>query len=195
MALATAKNIYRRALRDDRIGESSGTITRESLKTSNMCTTQNLKLYKGLSKDLLLQLSILVTFVLSLSCCGKKAPPMPPTQTQPPTVNDLSATIDGDTLRLTWTIPREKGNVTSGPSDFVVYRSKMPLSESDCKDCPVLFKRVADISIEVEGSGDLKKDEITYYETLEKGYRYIYKVTSHSKGATSKDSNYVDLNF
>lgn len=160
-----------------------------------MRTTENPKLYKGLSKDLLLRVTILVTLALSLSCCGKKAPPVPPTQARPPAVNDLSATIDGDTLRLTWTIPGETREVTSGLSSFIVYRSKMPLSESNCTDCPVLFERVADISVEVEGSGDLKKDQMTYYETLEKGYRYLYKVTSHSKGVTSNDSNYVDLTF
>ena len=158
-----------------------------------MPNIKNLKLYKGFSKDLILQSSILITLVLSLSGCGRKAPPIPPSQIQPPAVNDLSASIDGDTLTLTWTIPQEKGKATSGLSGFIVYRSKKPLSESDCRDCPVLFKRVADIPIEVSDSGNLKKGHMTYYETLEKGYRYIYKVTSYTNGVTSKDSNYVEF--
>lgn len=158
-----------------------------------MLTIKNLKLYKGFSKDLILQSSILITIVLSLSGCGKKAPPIPPSQIQPPTVNDLSASIAGDTLKLTWTIPKEKGKVTPGLSGFIVYRSKKPLSESDCKNCPVLFKRVADIPIEVNASGRPEKGSMTYYETLEKGYRYIYKVIGHTKGVTSSDSNYVDF--
>ncbi len=158
-----------------------------------MPNIKNLKLYKGFSKDLILQSLILITLVLSLSGCGKKAPPIPPSQIQPPAVNDLSASIAGDTLTLTWTIPQEKGKATSGLSGFIVYRSKRPLSESDCKNCPLLFKRVADIPIEVNVSGRLKKGSMTYYETLEKGYRYIYKVIGYAKGVTSKDSNYIDF--
>ena len=158
-----------------------------------MLTIKNLKLYKGFSKDLILQFLVLITFALSLSGCGKKAPPIPPSQVQPPAVNDLSASIDKDTLKMTWTIPKEKGKVTPGLSGFIVYRSKRPLSESDCKNCPLLFKRVADIPIEVNASGRPKKGSMTYYETLEKGYRYTYRVIGHTKGVTSSDSNYVDF--
>jgi len=158
-----------------------------------MPTIKNLKPYKGFSKDLILQSSLLITFALSLSVCGRKAPPIPPSQIQPPAVNDLSASIDGDTLKLTWSTPKEKGKVTSGLSGFIVYRSKMLHSESDCTDCPMLFRRVADIPIEVKGSGDLKKGHMRHYETLEKGYRYIYKVIGYSKGVTGSDSNYVDF--
>ena len=38
-----------------------------------------------------------------------------------------------------------------------------------------------------------EKGNMTYTETLEKGYRYIYKVIVYGKGITSSDSNYVDL--
>ncbi len=158
-----------------------------------MLTIKNLKLYKGVSKGLILQFSILIAFALFFSCCGKKAPPMPPRQIQPPAVNDLRASIAGDTLRLTWTIPMEKGKVTPGLSGFIVYRSKKLVSESDCKSCPVLFRRVADIPIEAKGSAYLKKDNFTYSETLEKGYRYIYKLTVYTKGFANSDSNYVDF--
>ena len=151
------------------------------------------KLYKNFNTHLILQLSILSVFVLFVSGCGKKAPPVPPRQKKPPAVNDLSASIDGDTLKLTWAIPKEKGKIISDLSGFIVYRSKMLLSDSDCKNCPVLFKRVADIPYEVSASGYMKKSNITYTATLEKGYRYIYKVIVYRKGVTSRDSNYVDL--
>jgi len=67
--------------------------------------------------------------------CGKKAPPVPPHQAKPPTVTDLRASIDGGTLKLTW----------SGA--------------------------------------------ITYPESLEKGYRYIYKVIVYGKGIIRSDSS------
>jgi len=150
------------------------------------------KLYKTFNTHLILQLSILSVFVLFVSGCGKKAPPVPPHQKKS-AVNDLRANIDGDTLKLTWTIPREKGEIMPRLSGFIVYRSKMLHSDSDCKNCPVLFKRVANIPIEVRASGYMKKGTITYPESPEKCYRYIYKVIVYRKGITSSDSNYVDL--
>ena len=151
------------------------------------------KLYKNFNAHLILHFSILIIFVLLVLGCGKKAPPVPPRQAKPPTINDLRASIDGGTLKLTWAIPREKGTIISDLSGFIVYRSKMLLSGSDCKNCPVPFKRVADIPYEVSASGYMKKGNSTYTETLEKGYRYIYKVIVYRKGVTSRDSNYVDL--
>ncbi len=151
------------------------------------------KLYKSFYTHLILQLSILGIFVLFVSGCGKKAPPVPPHQKKSHAVNDLRASIDGGTLKLTWTIPKEKGEIISDLSDFIVYRSKMLRSGSDWKNCPALFKRVADIPIEVRASGYMKKDTITYPKSLEKGYRYIYKVIVYRKGIKRNDSNYVDL--
>jgi len=151
------------------------------------------KLYKNFDTHLILPFSILIIFVLLVLGCGKKAPPVPPRQAKPPTVNDLRASIDGGILKLTWTIPKEKGRIISDLSGFIVYRSKMLLSDSDCRNCPVLFKRVADIPYEVSASGYMKKGNSTYTATLEKGYRYIYKVIVYRKGVTSSDSNYVDL--
>jgi len=115
------------------------------------------RLYKNFNTHLTLHFPILIIFVLLVLGCGKKAPPVPPHQTKPPTINDLRASIDGDTLKLTWTIPKEKGGVISGVSRFIVCRSKMLHSDSNCKNSPVLFKRVADILTEVCASGYIKK--------------------------------------
>ncbi len=158
-----------------------------------MFAIKNLRLYKDFSKSLLLQSSVLIISALFLFDCGRKAPPIPPRRSQPPAVNDLSAAIVRDTVMVTWSIPREKEKVISGPSGFIVLRSKKLHSASDCKNCPVLFKRVADIPIVVKASGRPEKGSMTYYETLEKGYRYIYKVTVYTEGAISSDSNYVDF--
>jgi hypothetical protein len=151
------------------------------------------KLYRNFDTHLILPFSILIIFVLLVLGCGKKAPPVPPRQKKPPAVNDLRASIDGDILKLTWTIPREKGTIMPSLSGFIVYRSKMLLSGSDCKNCPVPFKRVADIPIEAKDPEYMKKGNSTYTETVEKGYRYVYKVIVYKKGVTSSDSNYVDL--
>ena len=108
------------------------------------------KLYKNFNTHFIVHFSILIIFVLLVVGCGKKAPPVPPRQAKPPTVNDLRASIDGGgTLKLPWIIPRKKGTMMPSLSGFIVYRSKMLHSGSHCKNSPVLFKRVADILIEV----------------------------------------------
>ncbi len=137
-----------------------------------------------------LKFSILIAIIILLCGCGRKALPVPPGQKPPPTVNDLNSSIEGDVLRLTWTVPEANKRIVSNLDGFVVYRSKKMISESDCKKCPVLFKRIADIPIEKK---DVSK-KITYKETLAKGYRYIYKVTVYTNtGASGKDSNYIEF--
>lgn len=137
-----------------------------------------------------LKFSILIAIIILLCGCGRKALPVPPGQKPPPTVNDLNSSIQGDMLRLTWTVPEANKRIVSNLDGFVVYRSKKMISESDCKKCPVLFKRIADIPIEEK---DISK-KITYKETLAKGYRYIYKVTVYTNtGASGKDSDYIEF--
>lgn len=145
---------------------------------------------KNFSRSLITILSILLCIVVF--GCGKKAPPVPPGQARPPVVDDLSSSIDGDMLELAWTIPDEEEKIASGLGGFIVYKSKTSLSDPVCKTCPVIFKRIADIPVEEK---DINK-KITYRENLEKGYRYIYKVTVYTKtGASGKDSNYIELDY
>jgi hypothetical protein len=151
-------------------------------------------MYNYCCRSIIVQILIIVAFSIILSGCGKKAPPKPPRQEKPPVVDDLSYSLDGNKLKLTWTIPEVKRKVKSGLGGFYVFRSKKSVSESDCKDCPKIFKRVADISLEhMRNSG---KDSIKYAEALEKGCRYIYKVVIYTKhGVTGKDSNIVDFTY
>lgn len=126
------------------------------------------------------------------SGCGKKGLPVPPRHVQPPAINDLTASIDNDTLKLTWTIPGKK-EMIEGLSGFTVYRSKIPVSESDCKDCPLVFNRIFDMPVETKKIQDMEHDKITYHETLEKGYKYVYKVISYTKWVKSDDSNHAEI--
>ena len=150
----------------------------------------NRMMNKGFGRGLIAIFSILLCIVVFPTGCGRKAAPVPPGQVRPPVVDDLSSSIDEDMLELAWTIPDEKGKVASGLGGFIVYKSKTSLSKPVCKKCPVIFKRIADITIEEK---DIYK-KITYRENLEKGYRYIYKVTVYTKtGASGKDSNYIEF--
>ena len=150
-------------------------------------------MFKDISKGLLLHFLIAAMVAVVLSGCGRKAPPVAPRSEKPPLVNDLSGQMDGSTLKLAWTIPTHKERNPAGLVGFFVYCSKKPLSEAECKDCPIRFKRVATVLIK-RGLERPKKDIMTYDEILEKGYRYIYKVVLYyDTGVTGTDSNWVDF--
>ena len=160
-----------------------------------MLSVDNSEKTKIYSEILWLQFLILICFVCIVFGCGRKGPPVPPQQIVPPRVKDLVGIVEGDILTLTWTVPQPEEFISSAAEGFFVFRSKKPLSEPDCKDCPVLFTRVADIPIKAKNVGDFDKDIIEYSETIKKGSRYIYKVNVYAKGILSSDSNYFDIIF
>jgi hypothetical protein len=144
---------------------------------------------------------LIIFLVFLLPGCGKKAPPVPPRQKPVPAVSDLKYGIDGNILTLTWTIPKEKEKTKSAFNGFIVYRSKRPISDSDCKNCPKLFQKVSDIpaditpDITIDAPGYENKN-IEYREEIKKGFVYTYKVVLYAKsGAQSRDSNYVEFNY
>jgi len=154
-------------------------------------------MFTSTHRGLILKLSILAAFAFYLSGCGRKAPPVAPRPAPPPAVNDLSRQMQEDTLKLNWTIPKHKGKIHPDLEGFFVYRSQKPLSESECPDCPLKFKLVADIGEKaVKSSAKLTKGRMTYSETLVKGYRYIYKVVAYNdSGLRFGDSNLVIFNY
>ena len=128
---------------------------------------------------------------LFLSGCGKKGPPVPPRQVVLPAVNDLVSVLEDDRVILTWTVPEikeKKGSIITG---FVVHKAKNPVQESECKNCPVQYKAVAEI---MDGSKG-KAGKMKYAGQLEKGFKYFFKVTAFSEGTASgsKDSNIVEF--
>lgn len=152
--------------------------------------------YKKICPEVIFPPLIMMTVAVLFSGCGIKAPPVPPRQVQPPAVNDLASSIDGNLLELTWTYSMDEKNETSGVSGFIVYRSKRKLSEPECENCPVAFERVEDIPIRVKDAENVIKGVMTYDEVLENGFRYRYKVTVYTnKGIAGSDSNIVDFEY
>jgi hypothetical protein len=151
------------------------------------------KLYKKFNTHLTLRHSIMILLILFFSSCGKKAPPVPPRQAKPPTVNDLRTPINGGTLKLTWAIPKEKGGIISDLPGFIFNRSKMLDSYFNCKNSPVLFKCVADILIEVSASGYIKKVLLRTLNPSKRSTGISYTAIVYGKGIIRSESNYVDL--
>lgn len=125
--------------------------------------------------------------------CGKKAGPRPPHQ-RPPAAVSLASSTEGDVLTLTWDIADNLMNFGEEAAGFMVYRSKISLSDADCPTCPPKFERVADIQTVRDSSGEYLKDNWRYRETLATGYQYTYKVTPYTEtGTLGGDSNSVKL--
>lgn len=130
---------------------------------------------------------LLLALCLPLGC-GRKAPPRPPRPAEPPVVGDLRETVEGDRLRLSWSLPG--GKVAA----FGVYRARIKTAEDDCPRCPLLFERVARIPADSSAENAAGVLSAVYDETLEKGYRYFYKVTVLADGdAAGGDSNIVEF--
>lgn len=135
---------------------------------------------------------LLAICCILISACGKKAPPSPPRQAEPPVVKDLSRHIQGNQLLLTWTLSEQRGLQQAGLSGFSVYKSSQKNFETECRNCPVLFERVAVIPV-YQAEAPLPAGKVfEFSDTLEKGVRYHYKVmTNWVGGSTGKDSNTI----
>ena len=140
-------------------------------------------------------LSLLVTASM-IEGCGKKGPPVPPTGARTPRVKDLTYEISQNTVKLSWTIPPPDETAQLPITGFLIYRSQQPLLEAACPNCPILYKNIGDVPAKGQGSGESGKIPITFAQTIEPGYRYIYKVHGYSTdGIRSKTSNIVQFNF
>ncbi len=128
---------------------------------------------------------------LFLSGCGKKGIPVPPRRVALPAVNDLASVLDGDRVILTWTAPEIKEKKGPSITGFAVNRAMSPVQESECKNCPVKYEAVAEITAGLKG----KSGKMEYTGKLEKGFKYFFKVTAFSEDAAaeSMDSNIVEF--
>ncbi len=133
---------------------------------------------------------------LSLSGCGKKAPPWPPGVTPLPPINNLKSTTRGEVLWLSWSIPKKLESKISEVVGFVIYRSKVSVSGSSCENCPVVFQELTRVPLEGAFPKGLEKEIFSYEDVLEKNYRYTYKVTSlMENGRESLGSNHVKVTY
>lgn len=133
---------------------------------------------------------MLAALMIQLPACGKKGPPTPPTYVPPPVVEGLSIVIEEDTAKLLWQMPERDKKNENALAGFYVYHSKTALTEAECKDCPVRYKKAADIGIEnyqADGS---------YTERLEKGYRYFFTVSVYTdRGDEGEKSAAVTIDY
>jgi hypothetical protein len=122
------------------------------------------------------------------SGCGRKGPPVPPGYVAPAAVSDLKYQISADSVTLTWTIPEAERKSTYAISGSNVYRLKTPLDSDACPECPLVFLFV--------NKNPAKSGIGQHRETLERGFRYTFKVVSIDEAnKEGPDSNLVQFTF
>jgi predicted small lipoprotein YifL len=129
--------------------------------------------------------------VISLSCCGKKGPPIPPDALPLLPVTDLNAELFENEIELSWTAQAGRG--ASVPDGFRIYRSKKPLVDPECPECPDVFEMVSELAVAFSLWGWTER-LINYHEILEKGHIYRYRIIAYTfSGLTSEWSNTVEV--
>ena len=141
-------------------------------------------LKKRKDKQLQIYLIFAVAALFLFYGCGRKRPPVAPGAPDLSPIAGLSYKIDGDIINLSWSKPDDANkSILKG---YVVHRSKIGIDEKDCKGCPVLFIRIA----------ELKAVSTEFNDQLEKGNKYIYKIVSVSKYNTmSPDSKFIEFEY
>jgi len=128
--------------------------------------------------------------------CGVKKPPVAPEAAPPEAISDLSYEKEGNAVTLHWTIPGKEALGSAGLGGFYIYQGEARLSDSACKDCPVLFHRIGQIGIENLYVNDRLLSTASYTVMLTPGFRYQFKVVVFSEdGLLSPDSNRVSVTF
>jgi hypothetical protein len=129
---------------------------------------------------------IVVFALLSLNGCGKKAPPVAPSQAPLVGVTDLAGGLQLSKVRLTWTHPIENAKAAG----YIILRAQSVLSKPDCPDCPQLFQKVD--TVPIGRSQRKQRHSMELYHDLATGFKYTFKVRPYeSSGGQGPDSNTV----
>ena len=138
----------------------------------------------------------LSALILVFSACGAKGPPKPPIQDEPPVVSDLSYVVEKESVKLSWTVPQKDGKRPSNLAGFKIFRFKQTFAEAECKTCPPQFVEIWDLPIVDKLEGEAPQDKMVFSESIEPGYRYVYKLAVYlTNGVVGSDSNVVDFRF
>jgi fibronectin type 3 domain-containing protein len=136
---------------------------------------------------------LLMTLLVLIGACGKKAPPVPWESIVPKRIVDLVALPRDGRVLLEWTAPKE--NTDKSPlidlEGFQVLRSEGNLVGDQCVGCGEKAKPVYEMKLEGKGEEKGKKLSIPI-EDQEPGKVYVYQIISiNRRGHLGAPSNPV----
>jgi len=136
--------------------------------------------------------AILVSVLIAgmLSGCGRKLPPSPPAKFMPPVVTDLAFRLEENRVTLNWTVPQLQDKDQPPPAGFRVFRARQVSAEEGCSSCKLDFRQTGDVTSKGKEPGS----PLNFSETLQPGYKYVYKVVAYdAKGFDGKDSKSIQF--
>ncbi len=126
--------------------------------------------------------------------CGVKKPPLAPESMPPEAITNLIYEKEGNAVTLRWSVPAEEASGSAGLGGFYIYQGETRLTESACKDCPVLFHRIGQIGIGKLYVNESLRSTASFVVTLTPGFQYQFKVVVFGEdGLLSPDSNRVSI--
>lgn len=145
---------------------------------------------------------------LLLAACGRRGPPVAPERRLPAPVADLQATVVGEGVQLTWTLPRirvDRSPVRALSRTEVYRRLEQPGASEPARPAVLTFgglfggapdlpgfERVASIDLRESGGPPQRTISYTDVRGLEPGRRYTYVVIAvDDQGRPSPPSNRV----
>jgi len=124
-------------------------------------------------------MTLILLVGLALWGCGVKGPPVPPQRPPMQPADELTGSLEGDAVILTW---RHDPNIKSIDS-YVVLRAQDDPAAPQCPGCPLIYQRVGTVLM------DRATRAFRFSETVPDGYIYTYKLRAvSSTGDQGPDS-------
>ena len=138
---------------------------------------------------------LLITFLMVVSACAKKAPPVPWESIVPKRIVDLRATPREGRLLLDWGVPKENTDksVLTDLAGFKILRSEGVLIGEECKGCGE--RKTVVHQMKWDSKEEEKKTRVAiFFEDQEARKVYVYQVVStNRRGDPSAPSNPVTV--
>lgn len=114
-------------------------------------------------------ISLLILFLILVSGCGKKGPPLLPAKEMlaPPT--ELVLTLEGNMATLTW-LHMDKGDAAPSFAGFEIDEATRDISPDACKGCPLQFKPLDTVDART----------FRYTVMIEPQFIYYYRVRAYT---------------
>jgi fibronectin type 3 domain-containing protein len=140
---------------------------------------------------------LLITFLMVVSGCAKKGPPVPWDSIVPKRIVDLEATPREGRLLLEWTSPKENTDksVLIDLTGFQILRSEGVLIGGECKGCGEKAAVVHEMKLDSKEEVKTKRKRMAVlFEDQEARKVYVYQVVSiNRRGHFSSPSNPVTV--
>ena len=131
---------------------------------------------------------------LALAGCGLKTPLRPPNAVEPPVVDNLKATRQGENVVLSWSLPATQEGPKRPYRGFNIYQAPGKDTLGVCAGCSPAFKKIGTVdqaAIDRAATGD---GMLEFHWAAEPGRSYRFMIRAMGDDdREGRDSNAVDI--